>query len=88
MAAPIQVKSVCLLLFAKKFSLLYEMQQLILGISYAIKCMMEPYWGSFFNEINPGLMFGPSQAGSPNHGVGTVIEQATNGIPRKNSFKS
>jgi hypothetical protein len=50
--------------------------------------MMEPYWGSFFNEINPGLMFGPSQAGSPNHGVGTVIEQATNGIPRKNSFKS
>ncbi len=43
MAAPIPVKSQCLLLLAKKFSQLYEMQQLILGISYAIQWMMKPY---------------------------------------------
>jgi hypothetical protein len=36
MAAPIPVKSKCLLLFAKAFSYL-EMQQLILGIGNAIK---------------------------------------------------
>ncbi len=44
MAAPIPVKSQCLLLFTKKFSQLYEMQQLILGISYAIQWMLEPYY--------------------------------------------
>ncbi len=44
MAAPIPVKSQCLLLFAKKISQLYEMQQFIHGISYAIQWMMEPYW--------------------------------------------
>ncbi len=43
MAAPIPVKIQCLLLFAKKFSQFYEIQQLILGISYAIQWMMEPY---------------------------------------------
>ena len=44
MAAPIPVKSQCLLLFAKTFSQLYEKQQLILGIIYATQWMMEPYW--------------------------------------------
>ncbi len=42
MAAPIPVKSECLLLFAKTFSC-YEMQQLILEIGNAIQWVIEPY---------------------------------------------
>jgi hypothetical protein len=46
-AAPIPVKSLCLLLFAKFFSC-YETQQLILGTGTAIWWVIEPHCHEIF----------------------------------------
>jgi hypothetical protein len=43
MTAPILVKSLCLLLFTKKLVSCMKCNSLILGISYTILQMMEPY---------------------------------------------
>jgi hypothetical protein len=53
-AAPVPVKSKCVLLFAKIILSCYETQQLILGTSAAIWWVTEPHWLTVIRQIDVG----------------------------------